>query len=189
MAWMNRQDNSGGQQRDYLNAPDTARRPMALASVLFTLLFIAAIALLLFGAGRWAYSRFTQQETSVTTTQQSDQAQEQPPKDDAATQDTSSGTTTDTTQTDGTSQDTTTTDTTNTESPEQANGTTTGAGSSGATNNQTTNDASSSALANTGPTTPEAVPNTGSASLVGIFTVSVVLAGFAHHRYLITRKR
>ena len=77
MAWMKRRDNSGGAQKDYLNEADTAGRPMALASILFTLLFIAAIALLLFSVGRWAYNQMIDEEVSVSTTQQEEQNTEE----------------------------------------------------------------------------------------------------------------
>lgn len=68
MAWMNRQDNSGGEQGDYLNAADSAGRPMAIASLLITLVLIGAITLLLFSVGRWAYNRLNQTDASIATT-------------------------------------------------------------------------------------------------------------------------
>jgi cytoskeletal protein RodZ len=156
---MRNRDNSGGQQKDYLNAEDTAGRPMALASILFTLLFIAAIALLLFSAGRWAYGQMIDEEVTVSTTQQ----------EEAKTEDTNNGDVAITTNPDNTtSTETTVTTTAPSESASESTATTTGStASNGATD----------------------VPNTGPGSLVGIFIVTVILATLIHYRFQIVKNR
>jgi cobalamin biosynthesis Mg chelatase CobN len=177
MAWANNQDNSGGKQNDYLNAADTAGRPMALASILFTLLFIAAVALLLFSAGRWAYNQFIQEDAPVATT--SEQA-----ANDAATTNPIDGTPSDSASGEGSESAGTNNQASNNSSEQNTTG------GSGAT---TTSDASSSEAASgttatsttptTGASTPESVPNTGPESLLAIFAATVVIGAFAHNRW------
>ncbi len=163
MAWMRSRDNSGGQQKDYLNAADTAGRPMALASILFTLLFIAAIALLLFSAGRWAYNQMIDEEITVTTTQQ-----EAAKKDNAENADVIVETTPDTTVTADTS---------------VSDGAATDTGTS------TTESSANSTSTATAPVTTAAVPKTGPGSVLGLFVVTVILASVAHYRYQVVKNR
>jgi cytoskeletal protein RodZ len=161
MAWMRNRDNSGG-QRDYLNAEDTAGRPMALASILFTLLFIAAIVLLLFSAGRWAYNQMIDEEVTVTTTQL-----------ESANNDTSNGNVTvesgANTQTTEASADIT--------SPQ--NNVASEPASTPTTPSETT----------VATTTTAAVPNTGPGSLLSVFAVSTLLATVLHYRYQLRKNR
>ena len=56
MAWLRRQDTSEP-QIDYLSTPDSATRPMALVSILFTFVIIAALIFLLLTVGRWGYEQ------------------------------------------------------------------------------------------------------------------------------------
>lgn len=172
MAWMRRRDNSGGAQKDYLNAADTAGRPMALASILFTLLFIAAIALLIFSAGRWAYNQMIDEQVTVTTTQE-----ETPKNENTSTSNT------EVTNTNASTEDTS--NSSNTSSASNTEGTSTLSGS-------TTVNTSSTSNANTvsgASTTSSNVPNTGPGSLLGVFVVTVILATGLHYRYQIAKNR
>jgi cytoskeletal protein RodZ len=162
MAWMRNRDNSGGQQKDYLNAADTAGRPMALASILFTLLFIAAIALLLFSAGRWAYNQMIDEEITVTTTQQEAAKTEDPAKDVAVESAPDNSASADTTVTESSSP-------------------------SGST--APTDSSANSSSTTTAPITTAAVPKTGPESLLGIFLVTVLLATAVHYRYQVVKNR
>jgi cytoskeletal protein RodZ len=162
MAWMRNRDNSGGQQKDYLNAADTAGRPMALASILFTLLFIAAIALLLFSAGRWAYNQMIDEEITVTTTQQEAAKTEDPANDVTVEPAPDNSVTADTTVTDSSSP-------------------------SGST--EPADSSANSSSTTTAPITTATVPKTGPGSLLGIFAVTVLLATAVHYRYQVVKNR
>lgn len=174
MAWMNRQDNSGGVQGDYLNAADTATRPMAIASLLLTLVLISAIALMLFSAGRWAYNRFNQNDATVATTSENQVTEDsqqtntsQQPATPAEESDTPSST------------------------PENTPANTSDTSSQQANTAQSAQTQDTNALASptTGASTPEVVPNTGSGSTLGYFAAASVLATLIAYGWQLKRIR
>lgn len=173
MAWMNRQDNSGGVQGDYLNAADTATRPMAIASLLLTLVLIGAIALMLFSVGRWAYNRFNQTDANVATTSDSQTANESG-QDESSQQPTTPPAESDASSTSQSQGDT---DNANTASSQQTNTAQSEQGQSGAT----------VATPTTGASLPETVPNTGPNSTLAYFLLSSMLATTAAYGWQIKR--
>jgi len=171
MAWMKRQDNSGGAQSDYLNSADTATRPMALASILFTLVLIAALAVLLFSAGKWAYNRINQDDATVATT--SEQV-----SNDSTAQSTTSEPAENTTPSTATTTD-------------QPIGEPQGVSSSQSAENQPNNTASTATTPATGAvSTPNTVPNTGTGALLSVFMTTFILAtGAAYGRHIVRKNQ
>lgn len=192
-------NDNDGVQRDYLNAPDTAGRPMSLMSLILTFLLIAALALLSFIAGRWAYNAITENDsnnvadTSETATDQNGTEGDESTGDTSTTEgdssaDTNGGdTATDTESTEGdTTQGSTEDGNTEGDNGEIIPGDT--ADNSTGSTSGSTGGSGDSSIATTGPSdevssaavVSEDLPNTGPESLLALFIGTVIVSTFAH---------
>lgn len=203
-------NSGGGAHDDYLNAPETAGRPMAITSLLLVFLLVAGVALALFVSGRWLYDQYlkddkqtvVQEDSSQTGSQNNgDSAQSGQGPSDGSTNSSAGGSNDSATSNNGSASDNASANTnsntsngTNSTSTPQNNGSTAGSGSasgSGGTSGTATNNNSGeqSAIAGsvTGPV-PEQVPNTGAEHVVAIFIATTILATLAHRRWLLSKQ-
>lgn len=203
-------DDDGGAQNDYLNAPDTAGRPMALMSLIVVFLVIAAIALALFAGGRWLYNEYAnsddQDSNDVATSQdvQNTESTEGESGDSSSTEGESSDSSSETNTSDGSGEQSAEgngsegngEDSTNgsTDSSEQSSGNTANDDTNGrsstegsGTDNSGTEEQSAANTAVTGPSDSEEVPNTGPESLLALFIGATVIGTLTHRKWLVNR--
>jgi hypothetical protein len=171
-------NNGGGSHDDYLNAPDTAGRPMAIVSLILVFLVIGALAFLLFAGGRWLYNEYVDgDETTQVVVDEQDSGAGQETEDSAGGADNGSGQPANGDNGTGTTDDTATT---GGEEDAIAGGIETD--EEAASGEQ---DAATSAV--TGPATTEEVPDTGPGSLLAVFIGVSVLAAILHRKWLINK--
>lgn len=192
-------NSGGGAHDDYLNAPETAGRPMAITSLLLVFLLVAGVALALFVGGRWLYEQYLKDDKQTVVQEDSNQASSQNNGESALSgqapsdgpTNSTSGSPSDSATSNSDSTDTNTNNTsggTNSTSSPQNNETTSGsssAGSSATGNNSGEQSAINGSV--TGPA-PEQVPSTGTEHVFAIVLGTSILATFAH-RHLLLKKQ
>ncbi len=159
-------------QTDYLNATDTAGRPMALVSMIIIILLIIALTWGAITAGRWIYNELTndngQTSSDVAVNEEADKSTEQGQNEQGSDEASAPG---------GAGN--------GTETGEQ--GDTVQNGQQGSTNGESQNDQESSDRDSGIPSTgvdeevaEEELPETGAGSLVGIFVATTATATIAY---------